>query len=116
MTKNPFMNALYAVTYIAGVVSIIFYSPNFLDASDGFLIIPVAMLSLLVLSVATMAFLFFYQPFLLFAAGKKEEAAAFFVRTLIAFAGVTIVIGIILAAISFQASLTQPVSTAPSSL
>ncbi len=40
------------------------------------------MLSLLVLSVAVMAYLFFYQPAVLLAAGKHDQALRLFLSTL----------------------------------
>ncbi|HNY04381.1 MAG TPA: hypothetical protein PKI92_01325 [Candidatus Woesebacteria bacterium] len=50
---------------------------------------PVVFLSLLTLSVAVMAFLFFYQPLLLFIEGKKKEAVNLFLKTVGIFAVMT---------------------------
>jgi len=58
------------------------------DKPDTFLA-PVVFLSLLTLSVAVMAFLFFYQPVMLFIEGKKKEAVNFFVKTVGIFAILT---------------------------
>jgi len=49
----------------------------------------VVFLSLLTLSVAVMAFLFFYQPLLLFIEGKKKEAVNLFLKTVGIFAVMT---------------------------
>lgn len=57
---------------------------------------PIVFLSLLTLSVAVMAFLFFYQPLLLFIEGKKKEAVNLFVRTIGIFAVITVVVLILL--------------------
>lgn len=112
MTTSPFMNALYAIAYIAGVVALIFYGPGFIGIPSGFAF-ALAFLALFVLSAAVMILLFFYRPFLLFAAGKKEEAATFFARTLAAFAGMTIVICATLLAGASQSRFAQPISTVP---
>lgn len=42
---------------------------------------PITFLSLLTLSVAVMAYLFFYQPLQLFMTGKKKEAVELFIKT-----------------------------------
>jgi len=50
---------------------------------------PIVFLSLLTLSVAVMAFLFFYQPVMLFIEGKKKEAVNYFAKTVGIFAAIT---------------------------
>lgn len=57
---------------------------------------PIVMLSLLTLSVAVMAFLFFYQPLNLLIDGKKKEAVNLFVKTVGIFAALTAVALILL--------------------
>ncbi|KKT62266.1 MAG: hypothetical protein UW88_C0001G0123 [Candidatus Collierbacteria bacterium GW2011_GWD2_45_10] len=57
---------------------------------------PIVFLSLLTLSVAVMAFLFFYQPLMLFLEGKKKEAVNLFLKTVGIFATITIVALILL--------------------
>ena len=57
---------------------------------------PIVFLSLLTLSVAVMAFLFFYQPLTLFIDGKKKEAVNLFVKTVGIFAAITMVALILL--------------------
>ena len=50
------------------------------------LFIPMAMLSLFVLSAAVMGFLFIYHPATLFLEGKKNEALSHFSKTVGTFA------------------------------
>jgi len=91
MIKNPVINALLAMSYIVALVSAVFNSPN--DAEHvGSIIMPIAILSLLVLSVAVMAYLFFYQPILLFIENKKTEAVHFFLKTVGSFAILTLLV------------------------
>jgi predicted membrane channel-forming protein YqfA (hemolysin III family) len=85
MTKNPIVNALAGLLYIAAVVSLIFYAPQFVQEEDS-IFIPIAMLSLFVFSAATMSYLFLYQPLCLLVDGKKQEAAMSFIQTLAMFA------------------------------
>lgn len=88
MTHNPFINALCASLYIALLVSGIFYGSTYFESGPDTVLIPIAMLSLFVFSAATMGYLFLYQPLMLLSEGKKQEAASFFLRTLLMF-GVT---------------------------
>lgn len=84
MIRNPYANAVFAALYIAGIV--LFMSTITDGGTEESLLIPMAMLSLLVLSVSVMGMLFFLQPILLFLEGKKKEAVTFFVSTVVAFA------------------------------
>ncbi len=91
MSKNPILNALSASAYIILVVSVMtFITQPLRDKPDTYFA-PVVFLSVLTLSVAVMAFLFFYQPLMLFIDGKKKEAVNLFVRTVGAFAVITAV-------------------------
>lgn len=96
MTKNPFINAISASAYIILVVGIInFISEHLKNEPDTFLA-PILALSLLTLSVTVMAYLFFYQPLILFIAGKKKAALELFTRTVGVFAIITaLVLGLI---------------------
>lgn len=60
------------------------------DKPDTFFA-PIVFLSVLTLSVAVMAFLFFYQPIQLFIEGKKKEALDLFAKTVGIFAIITVV-------------------------
>ncbi|MBI5133946.1 MAG: hypothetical protein HZA81_00965 [Candidatus Taylorbacteria bacterium] len=89
MTKKPIYNALLA----AGYISLIVLGGNLVALIDipteDNLFAPMGMLALLVLSAATMAYLFFYQPVMLLIEGKKEEAAKLLLKTISAFAVIT---------------------------
>ena len=96
MTKNPLINALSASTYIIlGVTIMNFVTQPLKNKPDTFFA-PVVFLSLLTLSVAVMAFLFFYQPILLFIDGQKKEAVNLFVKTTGIFAVITTIALILL--------------------
>ena len=91
MTKSPFLNALIATLYIVLVASVMYYGSSFTRNVEG-VIIPVAVLSLFVLSATVMAFVFSYQPFLLFFEGRKKEGIDLLLKTLVIFAVTTAVI------------------------
>jgi len=87
MTKNPFYNALAAVAYIVMIV----FTMNFIDSKEvnigmAQFIMPIMILSLLVLSVAVMGYVFCFQPLRLYLDGKKREAVSLFLETLGIFA------------------------------
>ncbi len=88
MTKNPILNALAAALYIGLVSSVMYFGQPLVDPVDNVLM-PISMLSLLTLSVATMAYVFFYQPVLLYLQGQKAAAVKLGVHTLGAFAVIT---------------------------
>lgn len=90
MSKNPIINALSASAYIFLVVSVMtFVTQPLKDKPDTFFA-PITFLSVLTLSVAVMAYLFFYQPFQLFIEGKKKDAVDLFIKTVGIFAIFTI--------------------------
>jgi len=96
MSKNPIINALSASAYIIiGVTVMTFVSQALRNKPDTFFA-PIVFLSLLTLSVAVMAYLFFYQPVMLFIEGKKKDAVSFFVKTVGIFAAITMVALILL--------------------
>lgn len=96
MTKNPLINALCASGYIVLIITVMTFVTKPLQNKPDTFFAPVVALSLLTLSVAVMAFLFFYQPLMLFIDGKKKEAINFFVKTVGIFALITIVAVILL--------------------
>jgi hypothetical protein len=57
---------------------------------------PITVLFILTLSVAIMAYLFFYQPVMFFIEGKKKAAVDLFVKTVGIFAIITVVVLILL--------------------
>jgi len=96
MTKNPIINALSASAYIILVVSVMTFATQPLRNKPDTFFAPITMLFVLTLSVAVMAYLFFYQPLLLFIEGKKKEAVDLFVKTVGIFAAITAVVLILL--------------------
>ncbi len=75
MSKNPYLNALLASLYIIAVSSFLYFGQRIAGPSEDSVLAPIAMLSLLVLSVAAMAFLFFYQPLQRLIAGDGATRA-----------------------------------------
>jgi hypothetical protein len=81
------------VVYIAVIVLVINLGTPYVQKET--LVIPIAMLSLLVLSVAMMAFIFFYEPLQLLMVDRKSEALSFFLKTLGFFTAFVVVLGIL---------------------
>ena len=97
MTKTPILNALAAAAYIAVVASLMFYGSQLMGPEhEETVLVPIAFLSLFVLSAATMGYLFFYQPVLMYLEGQKQQAIELFLKTIATFAVIT---GIILAVV-----------------
>ena len=96
MSKNPLINALSASAYIILVVSVMTFVTQPLRNKPDTFFAPVTMLFVLTLSVSVMAYLFFYQPLLLFIEGKKMEAVDLFIKTVGIFAAITGVILVLL--------------------
>jgi hypothetical protein len=85
MTKKPLYNALAAFLYIVGIVLLMNWAGNN-DILETSLLMPIMMLSLFTLSAAVMAYLFLYQPLMLYLEGKKKDAVNLFIKTLLIFA------------------------------
>ena len=104
MTRNPILNAFTAIAYISLLVSIIYFGPKPEHELSAALmpLMPIAMLSLLVLSVSVMGYLFFFEPFKLYFDGKREEALNFFLKTVGVFAVITAFILALLFALSVK--------------
>jgi len=96
MSKNPIVNALSASVYIILVVAVMTWVTQPLKDKPDTFFAPVTMLSVLTLSVAVMAYLFFYQPLQLFISDKKREAVNLFIRTVAMFAIFTVLTLILL--------------------
>ncbi len=97
--KNPYLYATAASGYIVALVSVMSYVIRTEAMPENVFAIPIVMLSLLTLSVATMGFLFFYEPVALYLDGQRHEALRFFGKTLGTFALLTAAIGIIVVVI-----------------
>ncbi len=80
MNKKPFLYALGAAGYISILVLTISILAKFVPAEDN-IIMPIAGLSLFVLSASIMGFLFLSQPLRMFLEGQKSEAVTFFLKT-----------------------------------
>jgi hypothetical protein len=89
MTKDYFLNALAATAYITLVASVLFYGTQMIPSSVDGIIVPIAFLSLFVLSAALMVYFFLYQPVRLLFEHKPAEATRLFLMTILAFACVT---------------------------
>lgn len=87
--SKPFLNALFASGYISILATLIFNSPTVVTDSELGMMAPILFLSAFVFSAALMGYFFVYQPVQLLIEGKKEEAARFFVTTVVSFAGIT---------------------------
>lgn len=96
MSKNPLVNALGASAYIGLVVLLLNVVSRTQGNQPDTAFAPVAFLSLLTLSAAVMAYLFFYQPLQLFIGGKKKDAVDLFTRTVGAFAVFTAMVWLLL--------------------
>jgi hypothetical protein len=92
MTRNPYLNAVVAGIYIVFVVLLITYGPAFVREKPDTILAPIAMLSLLVFSVAFMGYTFFLQPALMYIEGQRREAVELFTKTLATFAVITALI------------------------
>lgn len=90
---RPFTHAALALLYIAFVASIVFYGEEITGPlPDKSILFPIAFLSLFVLSAAIMGYLFGLTPLRLYLDGRKEEAVAFFTRTILSFAALTLAV------------------------
>lgn len=92
MTRNPVFNALSASVYIFLVVLTMNFVTQPLRNKPDTFFAPIAVLFVLTLSAAVMAFLFFYQPILLLIEGKKREAVDLFIKTVGVFGAITLVV------------------------
>src|SRR5262245_35529363 len=91
MTKNPFLNALAALAYIALVGSVMFYGTKNMPGPDT-VFAPIAVMSLFTLSAGVMGYIFLSQPIMFYLDGKKKEAVSLFTKTLLSFAAITAVV------------------------
>jgi hypothetical protein len=90
MTKNPLYNALFAIAYIAVLVTTVFYGSNLLEGKlKETIFLSMGFLATFVLSAALMACFFFYQPVVLFLDGQRERAVKLFLNTITIFAAAT---------------------------
>ena len=96
MFKNPLLNALSASGYIFLIATVMnLLSEKLRNKPDTFFA-PITVLSVLTLSAAVMAFIFFYQPLQLFIDGKKKLALRLFAQTVGIFAVFTSLVLVLL--------------------
>jgi hypothetical protein len=99
MKWNPFFNALAASAYVGAVVLFLHFLESMRHDTPDTVLDGMGFISLLVCSVAVMAFLFFYEPMVRLVEGKKGEAVSYFLKTLGIFGAVT---AVVLAFVSMQ--------------
>ena len=92
--KNPYLNSVYAEAYIV-IIAFIMRHVAKPDTPDNFFT-PMAALSLFVLSVAVMGYIFLGEPLQLYLNGERKKSVAFFTKTVISFAAITAIVFIIL--------------------
>ena len=95
MTKNPLINALSALLYIAIIASVMFYATHHTHVPDSVLI-PIAVVSLFTLSAAVMGYIFLSEPFQLYLDGKKKNAINLFMQTVVCFGAITALVLLLL--------------------
>lgn len=97
MRWNPFLNAAIAAAYIWGIALLFQLVHSVAGNKPDTIVDPIAALSLLVFSVALMGFLFFYRPVILLLENKRREAVSYFLKTIITFAVIALLVVLILA-------------------
>lgn len=80
MTKNPILNALAAALYIAAISLFMAWGTHNAPPEDT-IFAPMAVISLFTLSAAVMAYLFAYQPFVLYFDNHQKSAVKLFLQT-----------------------------------
>lgn len=96
MIKKPFFNALFALMYIIGLVSLMTYLSGKISDTGKTIVAPIFMLSLFTLSAGVMGYLFVAQPLQLYLDGAKKDSVGFFMKTLGSFALLTALVLIVL--------------------
>jgi len=86
MNKKHLYNPIIAAGYIAIIISIINWIGNMQNPPEENIFMPIAMLSLLVFSVASMGYLFFFEPLVLLIDHKSTEAKKLFLTSIAIFA------------------------------
>lgn len=93
MTKNPFYNAFFAISYIVCLVTGFNLVANGLEGViQETILLPMGALGVLVFSVALMAYLFFFHPLMMILDGKRHEGVQLFLQTVTIFALMTVVV------------------------
>jgi hypothetical protein len=95
MTKIPWLNALLSILYISLVAGIL-YSGTIFKIGANSVMAPIALISLFTFSAAMMGYLFLYQPFGLYFDGEKKIALDLFLKTMLIFGVITLIIFVLL--------------------
>ena len=93
--KKPFLNALGAALYIVIIVFVMQGASFLLKSQNGTFVIPMAVLSMFVLSAAIMGYFFLSEPLQLFFENKKQEAISYFAKVVGFFACFVLLFGIL---------------------
>ena len=81
--EYAFVNALLTASYIALLMSFLFYVPkHFFPEEPNTVLVPIMMLMLFVFSAAVTSGLVLGRPLLWYLDGKKKEAVSLFISTL----------------------------------
>lgn len=93
MSKNPLINGLSASVYIFFISLVMNWGTKMVphNKPDTFLA-PAVVISLFTLSAAVMGYLFCYEPVQLYFDGKKKQAVQLFLKTVLIFAIITIIL------------------------
>ncbi len=89
MKWTPFLSAVTAVAYIAGVALFLQFIQSVRQDTPDTIFDGMGFISLFVFSAAIMAFLFFYQPLVRLVDNKKSEALFYFLKTILIFGLIT---------------------------
>lgn len=92
MRWNPVLNALAASAYIGTIVLFLHFIESVRRDTPDTILDGLGLILLFVFSAAVMAFLFFNQPVSLLIEERKNEAAAYFLKTLSIFGLITAVV------------------------
>lgn len=88
--KTALVDSVGTAVYILAVISFMNYASSIGWGKNNQIFVPIAMLMLLVLSASVTGYLMVGRPALMYFDGKKKEALALFIYTLIAFAIITV--------------------------
>lgn len=94
--KYSFINAILTAVYVVLVAFFMYSVSQTPSESEGNVIIPIAILMLLVISVAIVGSLLFGRPIMWYIDGKKKQAIVLLVYTLGIFLAITIIFLLIL--------------------
>lgn len=94
--KYAWLDALGTGVYVVLVASFIYFMGENSSVADKSVFIPIAMLMLLVLSVAIVGSLIFGRPVMWYADGKKKDALKLLFWTLGIFLVVTLIVFVLL--------------------